>query len=145
MTTPRHHPAPDTLGSYASGALGAGFALVVAAHLESCQKCRRDVGALQASSGGPSVELAPDARESVTAKLDGATPDFPAPARRSFLERLPLKAKRWVAPGVWVTAVDAPHAAKDDRVYLLSVQPGGATALHSHTGREFCTVLRGAF
>lgn len=150
MTIPRHHPAADTLGAYATGALEPGFALVVAAHLDGCAQCRRDVGAFEASSGAalkdlPSAELAPDALSRAMAKLDGATPDFPTRAdQRSFLERLPLKPKRWVAPGVWVAAVDTPHA-PEDRVYLLSVGPGGATAMHSHTGLEFCTVLKGAF
>jgi putative transcriptional regulator len=68
----------------------------------------------------------------------------PAPAPRWLLQRLPLKPKKWVAPGVWVAAVDTPHA-PENRVYLLSVAPGMPTARHEHSGAEFCTVLTGAY
>ena len=69
----------------------------------------------------------------------------PAPVdNRPLVDRLTLKPKRWIAPGVWVAAVDTPHAA-ENRVYLLNVGPGCPTARHEHTGAEFCTVLKGAY
>ena len=145
---PRHHPSPDILAAYAAGALDSGFALVVGAHAESCAACRATIGAFEAASGAalseiPAVQIGSDALSRVFARLDEA----PAPVEadtRSFLERLPLKAKRWVAPGVWVAPVDTPHA-PENRVYLLSVAKGGLTARHEHTGAEFCTVLKGAY
>jgi putative transcriptional regulator len=146
---PRHHPSPDILAAYASGALDAGFALVVGAHAESCPACRAHVAAYEASSGAalaqlPEADVAADALSRAMARLDEVAP---APARvdaRPLLERLPLKRKRWAAPGVWVAAVDTPHA-PENRVYLLSVRAGGLTARHEHTGAEFCTVLKGAY
>lgn len=148
--TPRHHPVAEVLTAYASGALEPGFALVVGAHVEACAECRRQVLAMQAESGRalrdlPDVELRETAFAQVMARLD-AEPAPPAAAvdARPLLERLPLKARKWVAPGVWVAAVDTPHA-KGNRVYVLSVAAGALTARHEHSGAEFCTVLKGAF
>lgn len=146
---PRHHPSPDILAAYASGTLAPGFGLVVGAHVETCAVCRAQVAACEAASGAalkalPLETVGDDALARVMSRIDAA------PAREArveagpLLERLPLKPKRWVAPGVWVAAVDTPHAA-EDRVYLLSVAPGMPTARHEHAGAEFCTVLRGAF
>jgi putative transcriptional regulator len=146
--SPQHHPADDVLAAYAAGALEPGFGLVVGAHLEACAHCRARVGAFEATSGAalvdlPESEIAPDALAKVMARLDEPLPPV-AVDTRPLLERLPLKPKRWVAPGVWVAAVETPHA-RDNRVYILSVAPGMPTARHEHTGAEFCTVLQGAY
>jgi putative transcriptional regulator len=146
--SPHHHPTNDILTAYAAGALEPGFGLVVGAHLEGCAHCRARISAFEATSGAaladlPEADIAPDALAKVMARLD----EKPAPIAadtRPLLERLPLKPRRWVAPGVWVAAVDTPHA-RDNRVYILSVAPGMPTARHEHTGAEFCTVLKGAY
>lgn len=146
--SPHHHPADDILIAYAAGALEPGFGLVVAAHLDACMQCRARVGAFEAVSGSaladlPEADIAPDALSKVMSRLDEA-PAARALDARPFLERLPLKPRRWVAPGVWVAAVDTPHA-PNNRVYVLSVAPGMPTARHEHSGPEFCTVLKGAY
>ena len=146
--SPQHHPADDVLTAYAAGALEPGFGLVVGAHLEACAHCRSRVAAFEATSGAaladlPESEIARDALAKVMARLD-EPPATRAIDTRPLIERLPLKPKRWVAPGVWVAAVETPHAA-DNRVYILSVAPGMPTARHKHTGAEFCTVLKGAY
>lgn len=146
--SPQHHPADDVLTAYAAGALEPGFGLVVGAHLEACAHCRARVGAFEATSGAaladlPETEIAPDALAMIMARLDEQSAPV-AIDTRPLHERLPLKPKRWVAPGVWVAAVETPHA-RDNRVYILSVAPGMPTARHEHTGAEFCTVLSGAY
>ena len=146
--SPQHHPADDVLTAYAAGALEPGFGLVVGAHLEACVHCRARVGAFEATSGAaladlPESEIAPDGLAKVMARLDEPLAPV-AIDTRPLLERLSLKPKRWVAPGVWVAAVETPHA-RDNRVYILSVAPGMPTARHEHTGAEFCTVLQGAY
>jgi putative transcriptional regulator len=90
------------------------------------------------------AELAPDALARVMGRLEIAPPPRINTPHRPLLETLPLKPKRWVAPGVWVAAVDTPHA-PNNRVYLLRVAAGAPTARHQHSGAEFCTVLTGAF
>jgi putative transcriptional regulator len=146
--SPRHHPSADILAVYATGALEPGFGLVVGAHVEHCAACRKQVAAFEAASGEAlaglgDTQVSNDALASVMSRL-GDKPAVQSVDARPLLERLPLKPRKWVAPGVWVAAVDTPHA-RDNRVYVLSVGPGMPTARHEHTGAEFCTVLKGAF
>ena len=147
--TPRHHASDEILTGYAAGALEPGFGLVVAAHVEACASCRSRVTALEAASGAalsdlPASEVSPDALVQVMSRLDAPLAPAAAPDTRPLLQRLPLKPRKWVAPGVWAAAVDTPHAPRN-RVYVLSVGPGMPTAQHSHSGAEFCTVLQGAY
>ena len=147
--SPRHHPSAEILAAYASGAHEPGFGLVVGAHVEACSECRSRVGAFEASSGAalselPQAELNPDALARTLARLEQQVANTVVTNARPLLERLPLKAKRWVAPGVWVAAVDTPHA-RENRVYVLSVAKDGMTARHEHSGPEYCTVLKGAY
>jgi putative transcriptional regulator len=116
--------------------------------LERCAHCRARVGEFEAASGAaldelPQAEIGAGALVNVMSRLDAQRPE-PAPDTRPLLERLSLKPKKWIAPGVWVAAVDTPHAA-ENRVYLLSIAPGKPAARHAHTGAEFCTVLKGAY
>ncbi len=147
---PRHHPSPDILAAYAAGTLAPGFGLVVGAHVETCAACRKQVASYEAASGAalqvlPVEPVGGDAFTQVMSRIAAAPAAEPIKVdARPLLERLPLKPRRWVAPGVWVAAVDTPHA-EEDRVYLLSVAPGMPTARHEHSGAEFCTVLQGAF
>ncbi|QGZ96059.1 ChrR family anti-sigma-E factor [Terricaulis silvestris] len=146
---PRHHPTADVLAAYSAGALEAGFGLVVGAHVETCSACRASVLTYEAASGAalkelPSADVAADALTRVMSRLDEAPAPVLARDTRPLLERLPLKPRKWIAPGVWVAAVDTPHA-PNNRVYLLSVKPGMPTARHEHSGAEFCTVLQGAY
>jgi putative transcriptional regulator len=146
---PRHHPSAEVLAAYAAGTLDAGFGLVAGAHIEGCAACRAQLAALEAASGSalealPQEGLAPDALRRTLARLDETPAEAAAIDRRPLLERLPLKPRKWIAPGVWVAAVDTPHA-KTDRVYLLSVPAGMPAARHEHSGMEFCTVLQGAY
>lgn len=147
MSGPLHHPDAETLAAYAAGALEPGFGLVVGVHLEGCAACRQRVAAYEAHSGAaldalPDAPLGADALHATLSRLDDAPAPTPQPT--SILQRLPLKPRKWLAPGVWVAAVDTPHA-PDNRVYVLSVAPGMPTARHQHSGAEFCTVLSGAF
>lgn len=145
----RHHPSDDILTAYASGTLEPGFGLVVGAHVEMCAACRARIGAFEAMSGAalkslPDAEVSADALSKVMMRLEGRAAPAATPDTRPLSERLSLKPKKWIAPGVWVAAVNTPHA-RDNRVYLLSVSPGMPAARHAHSGAEFCTVLKGAF
>jgi putative transcriptional regulator len=147
--SPRHHPSDDILTAYTAGALEPGFGLVVGAHIEVCARCRARVGVFEAASGLalqdlPQADVGADALTHVLARLGEQAPAAAPAERKPFIERLSLKPKKWVAPGVWVAGVNTPHA-PDNRVYLLSVAAGGLTARHEHSGAEFCAVLKGAY
>ncbi len=146
---PRHHPSADVLAAYAAGLLEPGFGLVTGAHVEHCSACRARVRGLESHSGAslealePS-EIAPAALATVMSRLEGAPATSAPEDDRPLLERLTLKPRKWVAPGVWTAAVDTPHAV-NDRVYVLCLAPGAPTARHAHSGAEYCTVLSGAY
>jgi len=145
---PQHHASDDLLVAYTAGALEPGFGLVVGAHVEFCVSCRHKVRGFEALSGAAleeasEADIASDALSRVMARLD-EPPAAVQSDSRSLLERLPLKPKKWVAPGAWVAAVDTPHAPQD-RVYLLRLGAGTPAARHRHSGAEFCTVLTGAY
>lgn len=146
---PRHHPSADILAAYAAGTHDPGFGLVVGAHIEACAECRDRVDLFEAMSGAalidlPRAQLESGALAQTLARLDQPRYEPAAMDARPLLERLPLEAKRWVAPGVWVAAVDTPRAS-ENRVYVLSVGKGGLTARHEHAGAEYCVVLQGAY
>ena len=104
-------------------------------------------GRTKAASGAALEELADAHVRRCADARDGALDEPPAPrdaCTRPLLERLPLKPRKWIAPGVWVAAVDTPHA-PDNRVYLLSVAAGHADGAPRARRREFCTVLQGAY
>lgn len=148
--TPCHHPSAEILVAYASGLVEPGFGLVVGVHVQSCAECSARVAGFETVSGEalrglPPVDLRGDALSRTLARLDRDDPATPSRAEpRPILDRLPLKPRRWVAPGVWVAPVDTPHAA-ENRVYVLSVPGGTTSAHHGHSGAEYCTVLQGAF
>ena len=117
--SPRHHPSDDILTGYAAGALEPGFGLVVGAHLDVCAHCRSRVGAFEAASGEALSDLAEadvsaNALTNVMSRLGDQAPRTSTDTR-PFIERLSLKKKRWVAPGVWVAGVDTPHAPAGSR------------------------------
>lgn len=148
MTSPRHHPSDATLADYAAGTLRAGFGVAVAMHLERCPHCRESVRACERVGGALIEDLSGEAMSDgsldiVMSRLDEAPVQVVRAPEVSIYDRLPVKRRRWAAPGVWVAGVDVPHA-DTDRVYLLNVPPGGATAPHTHSGMEFTYVISGA-
>lgn len=149
MPAPTHHPSAETLAYHAAGTIRAGFDVVVAAHLETCAQCRRELARLESLGGQLISEIDPaalgdNALTRTLARLDEPLPPFPASPPRQGLKTLLSGAKRrWVAPGVTTAKVDTPHD-KADRVFMLSVAPGASTARHGHSGAEFTQILEGA-
>ena len=157
MTQPTQHPSEELVLDYARGALEHGRALVVAAHLGACPACRAAVRFAEAVGGAlieeaPPAELALDALAKAMAKLDAMPPPRPAKARQpDDWIRIPAdvlaaaeRHRRWAAPGVWVANVTGDPRA-GPRSYLLRVAAGMAVPRHTHKGKEFVCVLKGAF
>lgn len=146
--TPRHHPSPETLASFAAGTMRSGFDVVMSAHLQACAECRAEVAQFEQLGGHLITEIDPvalseSALAATLARLE--EPSRPPPPRTAGgLDQLLSGARRrWVAPGVWAARVDTPSH-HDDRVFLLRVAPGATTARHTHAGAEFTQVLEGA-
>jgi putative transcriptional regulator len=154
----QHHPSPEILAEYASGALHAGAMLVVACHIESCAVCRSEAtlwegvaGALLETSAP--AQLSDGALERMLARLDAAEPQPIRPVVPDFLNRFDLPAslkaqkigrRRRVTPNIWFAPVEISSQGLA-RTYLVYAARNTALAEHSHAGREFTHVLAGAF
>jgi putative transcriptional regulator len=158
-----HHPSPEILAEYASGALHAGAALVVACHIEGCAVCRsevrlwEDVAGVLLEDSVPQA-LADDALARMLARLDEQESAVIAPAMPDFLRRFelpgPLKShkigrRRRVTPNIWFAPVELPGQRLSDRAaprtYLVYANRNTMLAEHTHVGREFTQVITGAF
>lgn len=157
MIPPTRHPSEDLILDFARGALERGRTLVLAAHFSACPACRAAVRFAEAVGGALIDEiepaaLEPDALAQALARLD-APPPPPGAAQRPPDDwiRVPAEViaaakrhKRWAAPGVWVAHITG-GAKAWPRAYLLGVGAGIAVPRHTHEGKEFVCVLKGAF
>lgn len=159
MTSVKHHPRPETLASYAAGALDEARSVVVATHLAICPDCRltvRDfecVGAacLEEIAASPMGEGALDRFWSIAGAQEGPTagrrevaPDMMRTLDR-YLENGVDGAKwRRIVPGV-SDCVLAAHGYRPGVLRLLKIEPGTRIPKHSHGGEEFTLILRGAY
>lgn len=147
LRAPEHHPTIETLAEYAAGQSRPGFDVVLAAHLRGCAQCRRDAAQLEAVGGGLLETIAPAAldRGALAATLDRLDEPQETLLRptRSLDQLLAGARRRWIAPGTWVAPINTPHDPAD-RVFLLCIGAGKATAQHGHDGAELTQVLGGA-
>jgi putative transcriptional regulator len=152
--TPRHHPGGDLLFDYATGALGPGPRLVVAAHLGACETCRRAVAKVEAAGGVlisslPGAAMNADALALALARIERPPSPEPSPASApADWIAVPAEVaeaarrRRWAGPGVWVAPLAAgPGKA---RSYLVRMGPGVQSPRHAHRGNEYVCVLKGA-
>jgi putative transcriptional regulator len=143
---PAHHPAEAILVDYVGGALRPAFGVVVAAHVESCARCREHVAALEAVGGALVAELAPtamgvEALDRVMAGID-RPPAEVSPSPKPAAERIAFGRTTWLAPGMSIRKAKMDGG---DLLYMLRLPAGLQTIPHTHGGIEFTTVLKGAF
>lgn len=153
------HPTDETLTAFAAGGLDEGRSVVVAAHIEMCDRCRgwaatvENIGGVLLSELPPTA-LANDAVSRALSRIDRgeqirpALMRFPSPSDLAFLPRAArsyaIGRWRWMGPGVHWRPVDVP-AGNGARVFLLKSAPGTKMPHHTHTGTELTLVLCGAF
>ena len=158
MSAPAHHPSEDLILDLARGVLEEGRALVLRAHLAVCPACRASLGLAEAVGGALLAEIEPaemalDALQQALARLDLTTPLAPAAADppQDWIrvpQQVRVAAERdrhQAAPGVWVAHVSGARGRGGARSYLLGVGPGIAVPMHTHRGREFVCVVKGAY
>jgi len=157
----RHHPSGDVLSAYASGALAAGAALAVGSHVDVCAVCRNEVSLLEGLGGlflarSATAPLSKDALEQVLARIgretDQAQPRPPKPLP-AFLARFDIPkrvraydigGRRWLAPGIWFAPLRV-EPESESCTYLICGAKNKTLPRHTHPGREFTTVLTGAY
>lgn len=154
----QHHPSPEILTQYASGALHAGAMLVVACHIGSCAVCSSEVALWECAAGAllessTPVALSEGALERMLMRLDTVESKAVRHPLPNFLARFDLPAqltsqkigrRRRITPNIWFAPVEMP-AQGACRTYLVYAGRNTVLAEHSHAGREFTHVLAGAF
>lgn len=158
-----HHPPPELLFDYATGAMAEGRALAVAAHLGLCAHCRAEVGRYEAVGGSLLRDAAPDADtddallQATLRRLDESVPAeaAPRPVDAPTRAAVPspvwpyiaggIDALRWKSVGIGVREAVLPIAGSGHRVSLLRISAGRAVAKHTHGGEELTLVLSGGF
>lgn len=162
--TPQHHPADEFLLQYASGAATEPFALLIAAHLVHCARCRAAVAQAETIGGAllESLEPAPaDSSPGYSSSVDGdiaqilaraarqsaarpdAAPATPASPLGGYARDLNKVAWRSLGPGIQQSVL-----AKDSHgavARLLRIAPGRSVFEHSHGGNEMTLVLEGSY
>jgi putative transcriptional regulator len=159
----RHHPDPELLMDYATGALPEPRALAVAAHACLCDLCRAEIRRLEAVGGALIEAEAPDASadesllRATLDRLDAPEPAPAAPARPDAATRRLLPAAvwpylaggidglDWKTVGIGVREALLPLGKAPYRVSLLRIGAGRAVAKHTHGGEELTLVLAGGF
>jgi putative transcriptional regulator len=156
--TPRHHPSEDLLAACAAGTLRPGADVVVRAHLAFCQACRAEIGLFESLGGAlleseGAEELTAGALERTLAAINGRRRASRSrrPARSldaallpRTLDGLSVGRRRWMAPGVWMTPLDAGRRSRE-LVYMLRIDRGMVLPRHTHQWCEFTCVLHGGF
>lgn len=165
--TVRHHPENDLLLSYAAGSLAESWSLAIAAHLEHCPACRRDLG-LAENVGGALLQgiaaenMAPNALEHILAEIDGteqealtvtAAPtghpsDLPGPVLPKPLRNYiggDIDEVQWQRLGSDASQYLIKTSDNEAQARLLRINAGKPVPSHGHGGRELTLVLCGRF
>jgi putative transcriptional regulator len=154
--TIRHHPDESLLLENAAGNQDPATALIVAAHLSLCARCRAEVTLAEQVGGALLDDIAPvslaDAAMAATlSRLDephairkppvpvGDTP----PPLRAFLGH-DLSRVRWRMMGPRLSYVTL-YRRGPLAMRLLRGAPGAAVGQHTHRGTEYTLVLRGGY
>ena len=159
-----HHPQPETLISYASGALPGAIAGTVACHISLCPECAANVRRLTLLGGLLLERLAPSAiSETAAERTAGALPaaflaaqsEEPAPPPDAPDAILPLPLTRYL--GMRLADIPWKQVVKGVRQYwvklpkgggqmrLLRLDPGKVLLKHTHRGMELTLVLKGGY
>jgi putative transcriptional regulator len=154
--TPTHHPDPDDLAAYSSGAAPEWLSLVVACHLTYCAECRDEVKLLDELGGALLDSLDDGVRDDrlIVPATPARQADVPpvrtfddSPLARSIPRPLhayfkePVPAWRFMAPGVKHVPISL--TVRDMPARLFQFKPGLVIPDHRHTGTELVLVLDG--
>ena len=157
----KHHPDPSTILAYAAGSVNESFALLVAAHAESCYDCQAAVDQAETLAGGLLSELPPAEME------PGFAADFWKKADRPAETETPISPRvspdgvpaalapylpngltgiswRMLVPGIQQYQLAGVESGAGS-IRLLRIAPGVVIPEHSHLGSELTLILKGSY
>lgn len=159
-----HHPKSATLAAYAAGALDEARAVVLATHLDLCERCRIAVRDFEALGGACLEDIEPaalsgDALQRFWMRAGPPSTESASVATRAANDAAPegakplsaylkggLDAVHWkpVAPGMQQSIVAA-QGYRPGVLRLLRIAPGVRMPKHTHKENELTIVLRGSY
>jgi putative transcriptional regulator len=151
-----HHPDASTLMSFAAASLPDALAAVVAAHLDVCPACQREVRAMERvgatlfeglspasmAQRAPAMEMRRQDADIETKTRPATASEVPRPLSR-LMGGASLDTLAWRRLGIGVWHCKLPTTAGDLR--LLRVGPGRRMPEHGHGGSELTLMLRGSY
>ncbi len=159
-----HHPDDATLLSYAAGSLIESFEILVACHLQFCERCRARVSEAEQLGAALLQEATPEplsaSRDAFFARLSAEPLIHPTVKdeddnQASFNRRSPLPKALQLLLGeqadalVWRRLVPGIQqirlATSDGGLRLLKISPGMSMPLHSHKGSELTLIMQGSY
>ncbi len=167
MSAISYHPDVPTLSAYAEGTLDPHVALMVAAHVDMCTECQRQVKALEqqladislpvlnadvdVGQQGMSSMLASILAQPLPAPVEvPAAAEFVRLGERQFympraLQRIAAEANSWRRFGASLWRARLPQSADGAKLSLLFIDHQGEIPCHTHKGSELTLVLDGSF
>jgi putative transcriptional regulator len=160
--TINHHPDDSTLLAYAAGAVNEAFSLVLAAHLEQCDRCRARVNEAEGIGGEllsdqPPVEMSAGSFATIWKRIERLEEKQPSQtAPRKPTAGIPsvlgtyisggLDNLKWrsLVPGIKQYVLSDVDSGKGT-VRLLAIAPGTTIPQHTHAGNELTLVLKGSY
>ncbi|MGF1454676.1 MAG: ChrR family anti-sigma-E factor [Alphaproteobacteria bacterium] len=172
MTQPLHHPDPEMLLAFATGALDPALSLVIETHAALCPQCRKDLDTYDAIGGAmldaaDPVDLSDGLAARVMAQLEGVLPafadmaagedapiDFGAPSDPDLddlpealkgIAREAFQQQGWKKTAKGLHILDLCGDLDGPDIHIFRLQPGASAPRHTHRGQECTLVLKGAF
>ena len=158
---PKHHPDPSTIVAYAAGSVTESFSLLIAAHTESCAKCRTEITQAETLGADLIQELPPVAMANSDLTQLWKSIDMPVKSEqpedlRLSTNGLPgvlsplfpggLRAVKWrsLVPGIQHHLLMGVESGSGS-IRLLRIAQGVNIPNHTHLGSELTLILQGSY
>ena len=158
---PKHHPDPSTVLACAAGSVTESFSLLIAAHIESCAKCRGEVTQAETLGADLLQQLPPVTMENSDLTQLWQAIDEPVPPEQPQHHRISsnglpgvlspflpggLQAVKWrsLVPGIQHHQLMDVESGSGS-VRLLRIAQGVKIPDHTHLGSELTLILQGSY
>ncbi|MBH87942.1 MAG: hypothetical protein CMJ12_02150 [Pelagibacterales bacterium] len=162
----KHHLHSEILLSYAAGNSSPSESLIVASHITSCSKCRRDVETFEKLGGklleiSNSVEVDSSSLDNIMSRInndDYSIDSSDVLGTSDIFKNIPVVLQKYLPDGDSLTEnwkkgiggikyfdIDLGQSNKNTRARMLSIPPGKKLPNHGHEAQELTLVIHGGF
>jgi putative transcriptional regulator len=162
----KHHLHTEILMSYAAGNTSPSESLIIASHITSCAKCRKDVDTFEDLGGNLLVEsdyvdTNSSSLDNIFSKIDSYEETFTEVKPKnvnSIFNNIPAVLHKFLPEGNTLTEnwnkgiggikyfdIDLGNSNNITRARMLSIPPGKKLPHHGHESQEYTLVIEGGF